>query len=155
MILSLQVRLGLVYGTFLLFPAVAYLGCYRGEMLRYDAIQTELSQKEGEEAEKAAKLKMLSQRSMDHVLPKPPEASACLDAVAALRVEGLAVEARSRDLSGTPGIRVSLRGGYRQVEAYLDHVSALPFRTRLGSLSLSPVPAERVLEGEALIEVLP
>ncbi len=155
MSLPLQARLGIAFGSLLLFPAGAYLGCYRGEMLRYDAVQAELRQKEAAEAEKSARLRMLSQRAMAHTAPKPPEASACLDALAALKVEGLAVEERSRDLSATPGIRVSLRGGYRQVGTYLDAASALPFRTRLGSLTLSPVPAERVLEGEAFIEVLP
>lgn len=155
MTLSLHARLALAFGTFLLAPAGAYLGCYRGEMLRYDAIQADLREKDGQEAEDSARLRILSQRAMTQADPKPPEAPACLDALAVLRVKGLTVGERSRDLSGTPGIRLSLRGGYRQVEAYLDQVSALPFRTRLASLSLSPVPAERVLEGEALIEVLP
>lgn len=155
MTLPLHARLALAFGTFLLAPAGAYLGCYRGEMHRYDAIQAELRVQEGEEAENASRLKALSQRAMAQADPKPLEVPACLDALAALRVEGLAVGERSRDLSGTPGILLSLHGGYRQVEAYLDRVSALPFRTRLASLSLSPVPAGRVLEGEALIEVLP
>lgn len=146
--MTFRIALAVRYLVALLLPALALWAFSIPQMGRAKIASTDL-QTEGNRLLEASS-------RIERALPPPrPGAAQRLDAVARLKVPGVAVRELSRTTTGRPSIRLSLRGGYRELVSFLDAAWSLPFPGRATSLALAPAPEEADLEGEATIEVEP